>query len=175
MGKNHLSASTQLTSIPAAVLTELNRQLTLEQYSVSCAYAMSAALENMQWPGMAKYWRKQAKDEQGHAKKLFKYMVDRDSPPVIEAVPAPPAMLTDPLGIFNYGLSNSKDVTVSIDKISQLAHDAGDYATFHFLAWYVKDQVKEERDILDAVAQLQHAGSDMSALLHVDHRIGKAR
>ncbi len=172
-GKLKGAEEPSLTPSTDSVVAELNRQLTLERYSVALYYALSAKFENMNWRGFAKWCMKASKEEQGHADKIFDYLADRNLPIQVEAVPAPPALPEDILSLFESALDHEKRVTASLNQVAELAEASRDRLTDYFLHPMISEQVEEEQKVWEVLFQLQVAGADRAALLELNHELGE--
>jgi len=165
----------QLTELPESVVAELNRQITLERYSVAIYYAMAGTLENMNWDGFAAWHYRSSHEEQAHADKIFEYLADRNVSIRVEAVPAPPLIPRNILTIYSLALEHEKRVTASLKSIAKLAWEQSDLTTFHFLQWFILEQIEEEKKVLEVLFRLQVAGDDRAALLDLDEDAGEAK
>jgi ferritin len=168
-------APIQLTPIPPDVLAELNRQLSLERYSVAVYYSLAGCLEGLNWSGFAAWHFRSSHEEQAHADKIFEYLADRNAPIVVEAVPAPPPCQPDLVVIFGAALEHEKRVTESLKNVAMTAMQAGDLTTFNFMQWFVLEQIEEESKVLEVLFRLQVAADDRAALLELDEEYGEAK
>ncbi len=94
---------------------------------------------------------------------------------MVPAVKEPPSQYNSLAELFETSLKQETDVTQAIHKLVDLALTVKDYASFHFLQWYVDEQQEEEnlfRTILDLIKM---GGADGKNLLLVDREIGQIR
>ena len=117
--------------------------------------------------------RSQAQEEQGHAMRLFDYLLDRGAHVDLGAVKAPPGKFGSPLEIYEEALGHEQEVTRSIHELYALARDKKDFATEIELQWFITEQVEEEATAETAVEQLRLARDNPSALLMLDHQFGQ--
>ena len=69
----------------------LNRQVNREFYSAYLYLAMAAYFERENLKGFARWMRVQSKEEQGHALKIFEYLVARGGKVTLLDIEAPAA------------------------------------------------------------------------------------
>ena len=62
-----------------------------------------------------------------------------------------------------------------IDNLVRMAMEENDFATLSRLQWFVDEQVEEEDEASDQVADFERAGKDFSVLKKLDEELGKRR
>jgi ferritin len=60
-----------------------------------------------------------------------------------------------------------------INGLMDLAIKEKDYATQTMLAWFVKEQVEEEANASEILAQIKMLGSVVGHLFYLDHQLSK--
>jgi ferritin len=75
------------------------------------------------------------------------------------AVKEPPSDFESPLDMFEKTLAHEKYITKSINDLVDLAVAEKDHATQIFLHWYVTEQIEEEENDNDIIAQLKLVGT----------------
>lgn len=158
--------------LPSDLLAALNDELTRERFSAALYLAAAGQFENMNLSGFAKWARKASKEETGHARAFFDYITDRNAPPVLAAVAAVPALPADAGALFSAALKQEQIVSEALRKINALALNDGDYFTVEFLQWFLKEQVKSERELTEIVSKVN---AHPNELLHMEHRLGKGK
>jgi ferritin len=102
----------------------ISRQINME-FSAYYAYLGIAVwfdLKNL--PGFANWFYKQSKEEQEHAMKLVKYMVERDGEVSLERIDSPKFSLSSPLSAFQAGFWVKKSQNTStLHKLFYLISD----------------------------------------------------
>ena len=151
----------------------INAQINAELYSAYIYLAMSADFEAANLQGFAKWMRLQYEEETAHALKFFDFMHDRDGTVVLKAVDAPPPAPATPLAVFEKALAHEQKVTAMIHSLYKLALDEADYPSQTFLQWFINEQVEEEKNATDAVANLRMIGDFAPALLMMDEEMGE--
>jgi ferritin len=153
--------------------TALNRQVNREMYSAYLYLAMSAYFETSNMKGFAKWLRIQAKEEQGHAMKIYDYILARGGTIGLEAIEAPKAKWGSAGKVFDEVYAHEQKVTGMINNLVDLAIREKDHATFEMLQWFVKEQVEEEQQSAEIVAQIRVLGDVVGHLFWLDHQLGK--
>ena len=156
-----------------AVQDAINDQINKELYSAYLYLAMSAHFESVNLPGLAKWTRVQSKEELGHAMKFYDYVVDRSGRVNFAAVEKPTSQWKTSLEVFNQIYEHEQKVTASINKVYEVALKENDYATQVLLQWFISEQVEEEKNASEIVAQLEMVEAHETAVLMLDHRLGK--
>ena len=70
-------------------------------------------------------------------------------------------------------LEQEKQNTASIHDLYKLAQSLNDFATQSHLQWFLDEQVEEEKIFDEALALLDMAGDDASALLMLNEKLGQ--
>lgn len=147
-------------------------QINAELYSAYVYLSMSAYFQEQNLSGFAHWMRLQYQEETMHALKLFDYASDRGGRITLKAVSAPPSGFGSPLEIFEKALAHEQKVTGLIHSLYKLALEEGDYPTQVLLQWYITEQVEEEKNASEAVADLQRLGDFGPGLLILDREMG---
>lgn len=151
----------------------LNKQINAEMYSSYLYLAMSAYMESISMKGFARWLRVQAKEELGHAMKFYDYVVEAGGTVRLTAIEAPKTPWKSAGAVFDQVLAHEKKVTGLINGIMDVAVKEKDYATQNFLGWFVKEQVEEEANASEIVAQIGMIGDVPGHLFWLDHELGK--
>jgi ferritin len=151
----------------------LNDQINLELSSAYAYLGMAAYFETTPFTGFGKWMQLQSKEEQGHADRFFKYIVERGGKVTLGAISQPKCDYKSPLDVFKASLGHEQKVSASICAIYELAAAEKDYATLSFLKWFLDEQVEEERNVTDILAKLELVGDNRSALYQVDQQAGR--
>lgn len=153
--------------------TALNQQFNQEQTAAQEYLAMAAWCEHRNLRGFAAFMRHQSDEERVHALKLLDHVVERGGRANIQQISAPESEFNSPLDLFRAALERERTNTRSINALYALAAEHNDYATQTFLHWFITEQVEEEQWGVEAVALLEMAGDNRSALMMLDHRYGE--
>ncbi|MCK9630197.1 MAG: ferritin [Methanoregula sp.] len=151
----------------------LNRQVNRELYSAYLYLSMSAYFETASMKGFAKWLRLQAKEEQGHAMKIYDYVIARGGVVSLEAIEAPKAKWASAGKVFEEVYAHEQKVTGMINNLVDIAMKEKDHATFEMLQWFVKEQVEEEENANEILNQIRILGDVVGHLFWLDHQLGK--
>jgi ferritin len=133
--------------------TALNDQINAEFGSAYTYLAMAAHLQATNLPGSAAWMQRQAREEVGHALKIFDFVNDRDGRVTLKAIPEPPPEFKSVLDIWESALKQEQGVTARI----------------HF----VTEQVEEEKTAKSILEQVKAIGPSTSAIYFLDRHLGK--
>jgi ferritin len=150
----------------------INDQIRKEMESAYLYMAMSAQCADMNWPGFESWFMSQYHEEMFHAMKLYRYLQDQGRKPRLQAFSAPQTEYPSLKAMFEKTYAHEQGVTASINALMKLARAESDFATEGFLAWYVKEQVEEEKNDIEILAQLAKVGESMNGIFQLDHRYG---
>lgn len=150
--------------LEAALSEQLNREL----YSAYLYMSMSAHMTNKGLKGFANWFMVQYHEEMFHAMKIYEYLNMQGGKVVLKSLGQPPSEFKDPLDMFQQTLAHEQFVTKSINELMELAIKEKNHATQIFLQWYVTEQVEEESNDNEIIAQLKLIGKDVQGLMMLD-------
>jgi ferritin len=151
----------------------LNEQIKNEFYSAYLYLALATYFQSLSLPGSAKWMRAQFNEEQTHALKLLDFVNDRGGRVTLKAIDQPPAEWQTPLAVWENVLAHEQKVTALIHKLYAQAVDEKDYATQTFLAWFINEQVEEEKNAMLMVERMKQVGTSPASLLLFDGHLTK--
>jgi ferritin len=151
----------------------LNKQVNREFYSAYLYLAMSAYFETASLKGFAKWMRLQSKEERVHGEKIYNYILARCGRVTLGDIEAPKAKWASAGKVFEETYAHEQKVTAMIHNLVELATKEKDHATFEMLQWFVKEQVEEEANAGDILAQIKILGDVPGHLFWLDHELGK--
>ncbi|KHN56477.1 non-heme ferritin [Pectobacterium fontis] len=137
------------------MIQKLNEQLNLEFYSANLYLQMSAWCGDKGFEGASSFLKTHSQEEMQHMQRLFDYLDDTGSLPVLGAIEAPPIDFDSLADVFKLTYEHEQLITAKINELAHAAMALQDYSTFNFLQWYVAEQHEEEklfRSILDKLA-----------------------
>ena len=150
----------------------LNKQINLE-FSASYTYlGMALYMDAEHLPGFASWMVAQSDEERTHARRLLRYMLDRNGNVELNSIPKPKVEYDSIKAVFEASLEQEKNNTESINNLYALASDLNDYATQAHLKWFLDEQVEEEKSIIDILGRLEIAEDDKTAILILDQSLG---
>lgn len=150
----------------------LEDQGTHELYAANCYRAMSFWCACNDYAGYASFFESQAAEEQEHAEKFFKHILDRGALPVIGAIESPQSEYTGLIQIAEQALSLEEANTRGITDCYELSLAERDYASQSLLLWFISEQVEEEawaNSLVVKTERAQCAGS----LFYLDRHLTK--
>ena len=151
----------------------INSQINKEFYSAYLYLAMSAYFDEIGLFGFANWTKVQAKEEVDHGMILLDYLIERNGNVKLEQINAPQRDFENPLQVFEKILEHEIYVTNSINCVATMSDDECDFATRHFINWYISEQVEEEANARDIITKLKMFCSEKSALYHIDKELGE--
>jgi ferritin len=151
----------------------MNEQIVNELYSAYLYLAMSAYFDLNNLKGMAHWMRCQAQEEEVHAMKFYKHIVERCGRVDLGKIDAPPKEWKSALDAFKAAYDHEVKVTNLINKIVEASDSSNDYASRGLLQWFTNEQIEEEAQTDEIVKQLEIIGDRGAGLLMLDRHIGK--
>ena len=154
----------------------LNVQIANENYASNSYLAMASWCETNGFRGCASFLYPQSEEERVHMMKLLKYVNEAGGHAIVSVIKEPPVTYKSISEAFEIALKQEQNVTKQINKLVDLSLETKDYASFHFLQWFVEEQLEEEklfRNILDVIKM--GVADPKSSLLLVDNEIAKIR
>jgi ferritin len=149
----------------------LNEQVNREMYSAYLYMAMSNHSNQAGLKGFANWFMVQYHEEMLHAMKIYEYIQRQGAVATLGAIQAPPADFESPLDMFTQTLAHEQFITRSINDLMEIAIAEKDHATQIFLEWYVTEQVEEEENDNDIIAQLKLIGDNPQGLMMLDREL----
>lgn len=159
--------------ISDAMQKAINEQINKELYSSYLYLSMAAYFEGNNLPGFAKWMYVQADEERGHGMKLFEHLVERGGRVTLAPIAGPQTAWKTNLEVFKQVQSHEAAVTASINTLYEVALDEKDYPAQVLLQWFITEQVEEEKNAADIVQQLELIDARGTAVLMLDHQLGK--
>ncbi len=149
----------------------LNEQFKKEVYSAYLYMAMSSHASSIGLKGFANWFMVQYHEEMFHAMKIYEYIGMQGGKALVKSIPEPPADFASPLEMFTKTLEHEQFVTKSINELMELAITEKDHATQIFLHWYVTEQVEEENNDNEMIAQLKLIKDNPQGLMMLDREL----
>ena len=150
----------------------INNQIKAELDSAYIYLAMSAYLESLALPGMARWMKVQSQEELSHALKFYGHIIERGGRVVLQGLETPPLEYANPTEVFEKALDHERYITNRIHDLYGLAMGEKDYASLGLLQWFVDAQVEEEAHVGQIVETLRRVGDKGQALVMLDHQLG---
>ncbi len=151
----------------------LNAQIKEELFSSYIYLSMAAYCEANNLPGFAHWMSVQSQEELEHAMKFFGFVNDRGGRVTLQAIDQPPVDFKSPTAVFEQTLEHEKYITSKIHDLYTLAVEEQDYASQSLLAWFVDEQVEEEKSAGEILAMLKMIGDKGQGLIMLDRQLAR--
>jgi len=151
----------------------MNEQINKELFSSYLYLSMAAYFEERNLSGFANWMRIQADEERGHGMKFYDFIVERGGRVTLKGIDAPKADWSSSLEVAQEVAAHEAKVTASIYALYELAMQEKDYPAQVMLQWFINEQVEEERNAAEIVADLKLIEDRGTAVLMLDKQLGK--
>lgn len=158
----------------------LNRQYTNEVSSALLYKNIAGYFDDLYFPGFAKFFHKKYTEELEHAERFYKYINQRDGRAKLLGINESELKLTESTDSNNIllpfydSLKHEQQVSSWINEIADRALEIKDHATYNFILWFCSEQVEEEEEFLQLIAELELIKNDGGDLYKMDRRLGNA-
>ncbi|PUZ19432.1 ferritin [Chitinophaga costaii] len=150
----------------------LNAQVLMEAQSSQAYLAMGSWAEIQPGlKGVTQFFFRHSEEERMHMLKLIHYINERGGFAVVPALEKPVLTFVSLKSAFDQLYKHEVKVSESINNLVEIARELKDYATDHFLQWYVLEQMEEEKLARDCNDKLELIGDDKSGLYLFDRDI----
>lgn len=152
----------------------MNEQIQAELYSAQLYLSMSVYCSAENYKGTASWLKLQYEEETSHGMKFLNYILERGGEVELKTIEAPPVKFGSMLKLFEEVLAHEMKVTALIHKLYEAAVKEKDYAAQIFLQWFIEEQVEEEANATEIVAQLKMIGEKSpGGMFYLDKELGK--
>jgi ferritin len=151
----------------------MNDQINKELYSSYLYLSMAAYFEDKNLPGFAHWMRIQEAEEREHAMKFYDFILERGGKVTLKAIDAPKTEWTSTLEVAEEVAAHEAKVTASIYALYETALKEKDYPAQVMLQWFISEQVEEEKNAAEIVANLKLIEVGGTAVFVLDHQLGK--
>ena len=160
--------------ISKKVADRINLQIKYEYYSFWLYQQMVFQFETMGLRVFAQWFTEQAAEEQSHALKMAKYLLDQDAEVKLLALEEPPNNWNSVEEIVEAARDHEILVTQNINECVDLAIEEKDHASHNFLNWFVDEQVEEVATANELLSLVKMAKTPDQILL-LENRIMELR
>lgn len=160
--------------ISSAMAAQLSAQINREFYSAYLYLGLSAEAEAMNLRGTAAWFLAKHGEEQVHALKMVRYLLDQGAPVSLAGIDGPPDPADSVLAMFERTLAHERTVTACINDLIDYALGEKDHASNIFLHWFVTEQIEEEATVADILGRLRLFGDRGEGLLMIDNELAVA-
>jgi len=153
----------------------MNEQINKELFSSYLYLSMAAYFEDKNLAGFANWMRIQADEEREHAMKFYDFILDRGGRVYLKAIDAPKTDWNSNLEVAEEVAAHESKVTASIYALYELALKEKDYPAQVMLQWFITEQVEEEKNAAEIVADLKLIDERGTAVFVLDKQLGKRK
>ena len=153
------------------MLAALNKQVNAELYASYLYLAMALDFEDKNFPGFASWMTKQSMEENMHAEKIMRYIIERGCKAELDVIEKPKSVWNDHLEAFQDAYNHEVKVTGMINNLVKIAREVDDYATEVMLHWFVTEQIEEEASTSAIVEQLKLVQNSNNGLFMLDRAL----
>ncbi len=151
----------------------INKQINEEMYSAYLYLSMSAYFESANLKGFANWMYVQYQEEVEHAMKFYDHLKDRGGKLKLYTIEEPPNTWESPLDAFKATLKHEQHITKCINDLVDLAEEEKDRAAYNMLQWFIDEQVEEEANDEEIIAQLEMVEGSKHGILMLDRELAK--
>ena len=159
--------------ITKAMQDAMNDQINKELYSAYLYLSMAAYFEDKNLPGFAHWMRVQEGEEREHAMKFYDFILERGGRVLLKAIDQPKTEWASTLEVAEEVAAHEAKVTASIYALYETALKEKDYPAQVMLQWFITEQVEEEKNAAEIVANLKLIEKGGTAVFVLDHQLGK--
>ena len=149
----------------------INDQINAEMWSAYLYLSMSQDIYVKGFKGIAHWFKVQFLEEQAHAAIMINYMHSQDAKVILAPIAKVQTEWKTVLKAFEDTLAHEKKVTAMINNLCDIADEDKDRAAANFLAWFVDEQVEEEENARDLIAQCKMIGDNLNGMLMLDKEL----
>lgn len=149
----------------------LNAQIKLEAEASFNYLAMASWCEQKSLNGAAKFFYAQSEEELQHMLKVFRYINDLEGHALAPSVEQPATEFKSILDVCSKALAGEQKVTKAIHKLSELASEEKDYATYNFLQFFVDEQRQGETIFNHILDKIKLIGLEGMGLYYIDKEL----
>ncbi len=153
----------------------INEQINKELFSSYLYLSMAAYFEAKNLSGFGNWMRVQADEEREHAMKFYNFILETGGKVTLKAIDAPKTEWSSNLEVAEEVAAHEAKVTASIYALYELAQKEKDYPAQIMLQWFITEQVEEEKNAAEIVADLKLIEERGTAVLMLDKQLGKRK
>ena len=150
----------------------INDQINAEMWSAYLYLSMSQDIYAKGYKGIAHWFKVQFLEEQAHAAIMINYMHSQDAKVILAPIAKVQTEWKTVLAAFQDTLEHEKKVTAMINNLCDIADEDKDRAAANFLAWFIDEQVEEEENARDLIAQCKMIDGNMGGMMMLDKELG---
>ncbi len=137
------------------LLDALNKQFNCELESANIYLAMAGYTEDLGLGGFTNWFMAQYQEELFHAKKIMKFINDKNGRINVKTISAPQNDFESLLHVFEETIKHEEEITSKLYKLMDIALQENEHATKSFLQWFIDEQVEEEATVGDMINKIK--------------------
>lgn len=153
----------------------LNNHATVEAASAFMYYSMASWFDCHGLKGFGNWCRAEAQGEMGHMTRFFEYTSMRGSQVLFGQIDAPRHQWDSPLEVFKDVHRQEVLLTEKINDLVRLTNEHNDHATQSFLNTFIMEQVEDEAEASDILAQIEMVGDNPHGLLMISNSLSNRK
>lgn len=153
------------------IVEALNKHATVEAASAFMYYSMASWFDNRGLKGFANWCRVEAQGEMNHMTRFFDYINTRGSQVEFGTIDAPRNSWESPVDVFKDVYQQEVDLTAKINGLMLLARERNEHATESFLNGFIMEQIEDEAEAGDILAQIEMVGENKHGLLMISNSL----
>ncbi|MCE2615510.1 MAG: ferritin [Phocaeicola sp.] len=154
------------------LLKAINAQINAEMWSAYLYLSMAQYAYTKGFVGASNWFTKQFAEEQGHAMKFISYLRSQNERAILDPIASVPAEWNSVLDAFKDTLKHEIKVTEMINNLVDIASKDNDYAAQNMLAWFIDEQIEEEKSVQVIIEKLSFMEGDKVGLYMIDKELG---
>lgn len=153
----------------------LNKQLNQELRNAYLYLSMSSYFDDLGLRGFAHYFKIQAKEELGHAMKIYEFIYDAGGKVVLSEVPQPKTSWSAVSEAIEDFYVAEVENTKRFYELMDIAREENNKAVESFLKWFIDEQVEEVSSANDLLTKIKMIGDHKPSLLMLDAQLAERK
>ena len=141
--------------ISKRLLDALNDQFNYELESANIYLAMAGYTTNLGLGGFTNWFMAQYEEELFHAKKIMKFINDKNGRIEVKSVAPPQNKFNSLLEVFEATLAHEQEVSTRFYNLMNIALEEKEHSTKSFLQWFIDEQVEEEATVGNMINKIK--------------------
>ncbi|MDJ0838266.1 MAG: ferritin [Acidobacteriota bacterium] len=162
-------------SLHPEIAEALNRHATVEASSAFIYFSMASWFDNRGLKGFANWCHAEAQGEMNHMTRFFDYINTRGHQVKFGNMDAPPHEWSTPLELFEQVYQQELALTAKINELVRLAQQHADHATDSFLNIFIMEQIEDEAEAGEILAQIKMVGDNNHGLLMISNSLANRK
>ncbi len=153
----------------------LNKQLNQELRNAYLYLSMSAYFDDLGLKGFAHYFKVQAKEEVGHAMKIYEFIYDTGGKVILSEIPQPKTSWGSVSEVIEDFYAAEVENTKRFYELIDAARGENNKVVESFLKWFIDEQVEEVSNANDLLTKIKIIGEHKPTLLMLDAKLAERK